>query len=234
MIVVFWKWNKKGYRSKFQSEHVNIAKAMVKRNCTLDLEFVCVTDDRVGLDKDIRYVPLWDNPAPQYGAEGRPNCLYRLKAFSEEAAQIIGPRFVWFDLDMVVTDNIDNIIGAKDDFAMWGDTMHFHQYNGSLCLMDAGKFPKVWDDFKGIDSLHQAQRQGFFGSDQAWISYKMGMDHRMFNTEDGVYSFNNHYRTPEIRAMIPGNKLTFLHGARDPWDWQVQRDYPWIKEHYRA
>lgn len=233
MIVVFWKWHRRGYRSKFESHHVNIAKNMIKRNCTLPLEFVCITDDPAGLDKEIKPIKLWDNPAPDYGGETRPNCTYRLKAFSDDMRELIGPRFIWFDLDMVVTGNIDNIIGVKEDFAMWGDTAYVHQYNGSLCIMDAGKFSFVWGDFKGTASLHEAQRAGFFGSDQAWISYKVGMNKRMFGTEDGVYSFNNHYKKQGVRAMIEGCKLVFLHGSHDPWHWNVQAEYPWIKDAYR-
>lgn len=234
LIVVFWKWQKRGYRSQFTSEHVNTAKAMIERNTTKPIEFVCVTDEKMGLHKDIRPIQLWENPAPEYGNEARPNCTYRLKAFSSEMVEIIGPKFVWFDLDMVVTGNIDHIVFAEDDFAMWGDTaLGASQYNGSLCVMQAGIHKEVWDDFEGLKSLQDAHRVGYFGSDQAWISYKVGMGKRMFNTDDGVYSFNNHYIKKGIRDMIEGTKLVFLHGSRDPWHVSVQAEYPWIKEYYR-
>ncbi len=233
ITVVFWKWKAKNYRTSFSAESVNIARDMVRRNCTMPLEFVCITDDGEGLDPAIRVIPLWENPAPTYGEFGRPNCTVRLKAFSPEMADLLGKRFIWFDLDMVVTGNIDHIIGAPERFAMWGDTAYKFQYNGSLCLMDAGIFPHVWADFKGIESLQMARAAGFIGSDQSWISMKVGVGERMFGKADGVYSFKNHYKADNIRKLIDGCCIVFFHGQYDPWHANIQAEYPWVKDHYR-
>lgn len=235
ITVLFWKWNKDKYRSVFTADHVNIAAAMVARNTTLPVRFVCITDDSRGIAPHIRTIKLWDNPAPEYGNSTRPNCLCRLRAFSAEMVDLLKTeKLVWLDLDMVVTGNIDNILGAPEDFAMWGDTHpRLRQYNGSLCVMKPGAYSFVWDDFKGLQSLQQAHAAGFFGSDQAWISYKMGHEHRKFTTEDGVYSYKNHYREMNKIAMIEGCSLVFFHGQYDPWHESVQSRHPWVKEHYR-
>lgn len=231
--VIFWKWKNSNYRSSFRAAHVNAAAEMVHGNTSFPVQPICITDDAEGIDPGIKIIPLWPCPAPEYGERGRPNCTVRLKMFSPEFVQLVGPRFASLDLDMVVTDNLDDILGCDDPFAMWGDTGKNFQYNGSLCVMNAGLFPQVWTDFKGVISLKEAHRRGFFGSDQAWISYKVGTGKRMFSTKDGVYSYKNHYRDYNIQAKIEGCKIVFFHGQFDPWDSDIQAKYDWVRDNYR-
>lgn len=227
--VVFWKWKKEGYRSQFTHEHVNTARDMVKRNTTLPVRFICVTDDPDGVDMET--IPLWENPYTGYGSNSAPNCFYRLKAFDPEIKHIFGERFIWMDLDMIVLGNIDNIIGAPDDFAMWGDTRYNGQYNGSLCIMNAGARAHVWRDFQGQTSVQKAHMAGFWGSDQAWISYAAKMDGRKFGMQDGVYSYNVHLLG--MTSPPENAKLVFFHGANDPWSKDVQAQHKWIRESYK-
>ena len=91
MIFVCWKWKTPGYRSQFTAEHVNILYRMIQRNYQNDFELCCITDDSEGINKDIRIIPLWDD------LRDVARCTVRLKAFSEEAAEIIGPRFCSID-----------------------------------------------------------------------------------------------------------------------------------------
>jgi hypothetical protein len=44
--------------TKYSSDYVNILHKMVKRNCTLDFEMVCLTDNSQGIDPDITILPL--------------------------------------------------------------------------------------------------------------------------------------------------------------------------------
>lgn len=231
ITVVFWKWKKDGYRSTFGADQVNIAANMVRRNTTLPVRFLCVTDDPEGIEIDT--VPLWDNPCADYGSDSAPNCFVRLKAFDCDVKEMFGPRFIWMDLDMVILGNIDHILSAPYDFAMWGDTRYNGQFNGSLCLMNAGARPQVWEDFKGMQSHKEALASGFFGSDQGWISYKTSMNGHKFGVKDGVYSFNIDMKNKQVKKPPKDAKIIFFHGQYDPWMHNVQNDYPWIKEHYR-
>src|ERR1035437_2040718 len=97
--VVTWKWSQPGYRSKFLAQHVNVFRNMVKRNYSGPHRFSCITDDASGIDADIRIIPLWNDNAALSNPSFRngPRCYRRLKAFSAEAADIIGPRFVSLD-----------------------------------------------------------------------------------------------------------------------------------------
>src|SRR5688572_14830399 len=103
--VVTFKWSKRGYRSTFTSDNVNISRRNFARHYPYPHRFICVTDDPAGLDADVEYVPLWNdyadiaNPTWPTG----PSCYRRLKVFSEGFVQIAGDRILHIDLDMVFT-----------------------------------------------------------------------------------------------------------------------------------
>ena len=78
---------------------------MVARHYRRAHRFVCITDDAKGIDGDIRTVPIWNDFAHLRGPNGV-NCYRRLRAFSAEAADLIGPRFVSLDLDCVITADV--------------------------------------------------------------------------------------------------------------------------------
>jgi len=44
--------------TKYSAEYVNKLYNMVARNCTLDYEFVCLTDDPKGINENIKILPL--------------------------------------------------------------------------------------------------------------------------------------------------------------------------------
>ena len=136
ITVVCWKWKKDDYRSKFESWHVDVLRDMVRRNTSVPHRFVCITDDASGIfDPSVEIIPLWANPAPNYGSHMRPNCFVRLPAFSSEMKSLLGEKFIWLDLDTVITGNIDHILSDEADFKIWkvdGETM---PCNGSMVMM---------------------------------------------------------------------------------------------------
>lgn len=235
MRVVTWKWKPlAGYRSTFLAEHVNTLRNMVARHYNKPHEFVCITDDANGIDGDIRCVPLWTDHAnvPSPHSPKSPSCYRRLRAFSEEAADIIGPRFASLDLDTVVTGDLSPLLDLDVDFAIWGDTAPRTWYNGSFWLMKAGARKQVWEQFDPVNSPRLAKGAGQLGSDQAWIGYCLGPHERKLSTREGIYSWRVHI---EPRGgMLPHNaRLVMFHGHTDPWMPQVQQRHKWIREHYR-
>lgn len=236
--VITWLWSQPNYRSKFEACHVNTLRSMVARNLSEPHEFVCLTNTPEGVDSSIRVVPVSivpDVPVP----EGRPNCFRRLWTFSDEAAEVIGPRILSLDLDCVITGELDSLIPRASgpiDFKMWGDTARNTQYNGSMVYMRAGSRKQVWDNFI-IDpaaAWKRTKASGMIGSDQAWISLTLGRGEAMWTGLDGVYSFRNQIAMRRPKRDLPSNaRIVFFHGIPDPWDKAVQRDYSWIREHYR-
>lgn len=226
--VVCWKWNNGVHAKKnllFTHEHVNRLRNMVERNLQIPHEFVCITDDPTGIDPRVRVIPLWDDLRDMGG------CYVRLKAFSAQMHHVIGQRFVWMDLDTVIVRDITPIIDRPDDFVIWGDTHPRTPYNGSMVLMTAGVRPQVWGDFDRKKSPRKGEDLGYVGTDQAWIGACLGRDEKKWNTSDGVYSFRCHVRK---MGRLPRNaRIVFFHGCADPSQPQIQKQHPWVEEHWR-
>ena len=230
--VVTWLWRQNGYRSQFESAHVNTLRRMVARHLSVPHDFICLTDMPEGLDPEIRALPMPKVPEITVKPD-RPNCFRRLWAFSAEASDVIGPRFLSLDLDVVITADITPLVCRPDQFVMYGDTARRTTYNGSLLLMTAGSRRQVWDQFKGAASYRETQRLGMIGSDQAWISHVLGPGESVFTRSDGVYSFRNEIARRWPRDLPTNARIVVFHGKPDPWQASVQRDFPWIKDHYR-
>lgn len=235
--VVTFKWRPQwaGYRSQFTAAHVNTLRAMVARHYQKPHRFTCVTDDPDGLDSRVRYVPLWQDHGALISQHGRqnPSCYRRLKLFAPEAVDLIGPRILSIDLDVVITGDLAPLWARSEDFVGWEGTAGRNPYNGSMFLLRAGARPDVWTKFDPATSPIEAHRAGFLGSDQAWIGYKLGPDEPRWTRADGCYSWRMHLRRD--RGNLPaGARIVFFHGAgNDPWLNWTQNAAPWIKDHWR-
>lgn len=249
--VVTWKWKPPPqYRSQYTAEHVNTLASMVSRNIKMEYEFCCATDDPTGIDSSVRIIPLWDDYAdvPNPSSDKGPSCYRRLKAFSEEAKDLIGDRFVSIDLDTVITGDVTPLWDRPDDFIIWGDTerdyhkrfiariprhMHVFQrlYNGSMWMLRAGTRQIVWQRFDPAVSPGEAIRHGRHGSDQGWISHVLGPGEKVWTTHDGVYSYRNHLK--QKNGVLPEDaRMVCFHGHVDPWSSEVS-SLDWIRKHYR-
>lgn len=228
--VVCWKWNNGLHPRKqiyFSADHVNRLFSMVKANTSVDFEPVCITDDPTGIDPHIRIIPLWDD-ARELGG-----CYTRLKAFSEEMKTIIGPRFIWIDLDAVITGNIDHILQDKREFVMWGDTNRTTPYNGSMCLMTAGCRKQVWETFNPATSPKQGKLHGFVGTDQAWIGIVLGQNEAKWSNLDGVYSYRLYFEKGGKSELPENARIVFFHGRTDPSMAHIRQKHPWIERYWR-
>jgi hypothetical protein len=235
LSVVTWKWRPQpGYHSSFEPECVNTLARMVARHYPHPHRFVCVTDDPVGIDSGIEIVKLWNDFAnvPSPHGRNKPSCYRRLRLFHPDAGQWFGDRYVSLDLDCVITGDLTPLWNRPEDVVFWGDTNRRTFYNGSMMLLKAGSRPQVWTDFNPQVSPRQAMTSGQFGSDQGWISYRLGKGEARWTAADGVYSYRNQIQ-PNGRHL-PGNaRVVMFHGRFDPWVEAVQARHPWIRQHYR-
>lgn len=236
LSVVCWKWRPfEGYRSSYTAEYVNILRRMVARHYPDPHRFVCVTDDPAGLDATIDVVPIWSDYGDMFHPFDRrhPSCYRRLKAFAPEMADVFGPRFVSIDLDCVILDDLRPLWNRPEPFVgLKGSNDTKCWYNGSMWLMTAGARPYVWTDFDPTTSPEQAKAAGYYGSDQAWISYRLGPDEACWTTKDGVYSYRLHVAPVTGMPAPPGARVIIFNGKRDPWHPDV-RPLPWVREHWR-
>lgn len=235
LSVVTWKWHTPGYRTAFGSQTVNVLRRMVARHYQAPHRFICVTDDRNGIDDDVEVVPAWNDFATVKSPMGgnNPSCYRRLRMFHPDIADVFGPRFVSLDLDMVLTSDVRPLWDRPEDFVIYGDTNPKTYYNGSMLLMTAGARPNVWTDFHQVRSPALSRAAGHFGSDQGWISYCLGPGETKWSKADGVYSFRNDLK-PRGQSALPSNaRIVVFHGSVDPWSPIALRQFSWLRDHYR-
>lgn len=228
ITVVTFKWATPGYRATFTSEHVNILRRMVARHYRKPHRFLCITDDPAGLDGGIETFPLWDDhrsvPNPTGG--GRPSCYLRLKLFDPAMREVLGDRFVMMDLDAVVLGDLSPIFDRPEQAVFWKAPKVQWPYNGAMMMMDSGSRPQVWQDFDPATSPAETQARGYRGSDQAWISHKLGEGEATWTERDGVlyYGAMRNRHNPPLHARI-----IFTTGGSAPWTLR----HPWVRKHYR-
>lgn len=234
MEFVCLKWRPhQNYRSKFGPETVNVLRSMLERHYHAPHRLTCITDDPAGIDARVRVLPLWTDFAHLQSPHGTayPSCYRRLKLFSAEAADFIGPRFVVLDLDVVICADVTPLFAEDVDFKIWGDTAKGTPYNGSLWMLKAGARRQVWDEFDPLTSPKRSLALGYIGSDQGWIGACLGPNEPKWSTRDGVYSYRNHVQ--RAGYLLPTNaRMIIFHGGVDPWIAQAQR-MAWVRKHYR-
>jgi hypothetical protein len=220
---VTFLWTDPNYKDKdiieFKVEHVEKLGRALRKHCTLDFEYVLITDQDPSLfTEPDRVIPLWDDWREMGG------CYVRLKAFEKEVGESIAPRFMWLDLDIVITGNIDHLVDHEHEFWSWVDVNPPTPYCGSLIGMKAGTRSKVWRNFQGIRSRKLASK--YIGTDQAWIGTVLGLGEKTFGREDGIYSYKKHIRG---LGHLPDNCcMVVFHGNVDP---SICKDR-WIKDHW--
>lgn len=236
LTVVTWRWQPPpGYRSTFGPEQVNILRRMVARHYRRPHRFVCVTDSATGIDPNVEIVWAWNDFAgvpPPSGVGRNPSCYRRLRMFHPDVGAYLGPRFVSLDLDVVITGDLAPIWDRPEDVVFWGDTNPRTHYNGSMILMTAGARPQVWSEFDPQISPARAKAAGHFGSDQGWISYRLGPGEAKWSQRDGVYSYRNDL-APNGGSRLPEDaRIVIFHGHVDPWADSGQR-LPWVRKYYQ-
>ena len=228
ITVVTFKWETPGYRAKFTSAHVNILRRMVARHYNKPHRFLCITDDPDGLDGGIETYPLWNDyrevPNPTGG--GRPACYLRLKLFDPAMREVLGDRFVMLDLDCVVTADLSPIFDRPEEAVFWNALNVSWPYNGAMLMMNTGCRPQVWEDFDPERSPAETQARGYRGSDQAWISHRLGRGEAVWTERDGVHYLG---AIRNRRVAPPNSRIIFTTGGTAPWT----LPHMWVKRHYR-
>lgn len=223
LTVVGWLWRGGVYRP----EHANIWARMIARHLSMPHRFVLMTDyTGAEFDPLITPVALWEDwrelKNSAWGAD-KPQCYVRLKAFSREAAELLGPRFVSIDLDIVVLAALDPLFDRAEDFLILRRTPlnqseRSSTYQGSMWLMTAGARERVWSEFKGAETV--AAAAPYIGTDQAVMRHVLGPDEKGWTEEDGVYCFRNIQRAgAKYAARAPKNaRIVVFNSAKKPWD----------------
>ncbi len=132
---------------KYPAEHVNILRAMVSRNLDIPHRFVCMTDDRRGLDNDIE---------PFAAPDGMPGWWAKLGLFRPGMFQ---GRVLYLDLDVCVTGRLEPLVQDRGIVKDW----HLPGFNSSVIVWDGDDLSSVWTLFRPED-------MGRLRGDQDWLN----------------------------------------------------------------
>lgn len=239
LTFVSWKWKQAGHREGYTAEHVNVLHDMLRRHCTIPFRHICVTDDPSRINPAVDFFQLWRDLSDRPNICGKhlPSCYRRLRLFDPttqtEMGIAKGDRIVSIDLDTVIIANTDHHWRRTERFIGWvrRGTYHPTVFNGSLWAFNAGDLEYMWTEFNPNTSPQEANKAGFMGSDQSWLSYKLVREPFVGGfAAPHVISYNGDVRNKRIP---PQADIVFFHGKRKPWNPQVQNEAPWIKDHWK-
>lgn len=203
---------------------------MVSRHMMADdYQFVCLTEDTHGIDKDIRTIPL--------------HLDHRLKGWWYKP-YFFNPNFelqgnlLYLDLDVVICDSLDKFFSYKpDSFCIIRDfnrhqRPNWDRMNSSVFRITTGQQAHVYEKF--IENPHGARR---FHGDQDWI-YNQVKSKFHYWPDEWVQSYKWEMRgKPEMTKLngkrnfkeigeptvLPETSIAVFHGdpnpseCRDPW-----------------
>ena len=204
LTVACLKWGR-----KYGSEYVLRLQSMVERHLTVPHEFVCVTDDAIGL-AGVDTLPCSD------GLEGWWN---KLRFFADKPFGLSG-RLLFLDLDIVVIRSLDEMVSCQQGFVIIRDFMKPTDLNSSVFLLDVGHHTEVWErfDLRSIGKLY---------GDQDWISKVFRRRDVAVWPDDWCIS----YRLNSKGAYpLEPTKIVVFHGDPKP---KAVEHIPWIKENWQ-
>ena len=232
--VVCWLWSGTGTGDRsYKPQHVNTLRRAVARHLPIAHRFICVADSPRGFDPEVE---VFETPmeAVRVGElrtmEGRrfPSCYRRLWNFSDEA-RALGDRLLCIDIDLIPTGDWSALFDRTEDFVGWRpyrDWGHKLRFGGGIYLLTPGTRTQVWTTFRGYDSARKARDAGYRGSDQAWISFKLGSSEPYYGRDAGIYSIRDlKGREHELPADA---RLVQFNGPTKPWTSTLE----WVREHW--
>lgn len=238
--VICIKWG-----TRYPAEYVNRLYNMVKNNTTVGFNFYCFTDDTTGLNKDII---VKDMPVMKVAPEDN-KYAYRKEAglCDDDLGGLNGQRVLYFDLDVVIVDNIDGFFSFPkgDDFVIINDWNSKGNRVGQASCYSwvVGTLGYVKEQFEKhpkevVAKFHTASQE--FLSDQI-IKKKGALKFwpdqwcRSFRFHCMPVGFLRKFITPKIPA---GAKLIIFHGSPKPHEaligkWSLESKVPLFKLWYK-
>lgn len=223
--VVCLKWG-----DKFGPEYVNNLYNGIKRNTNVPFQLHCYTDDASCVDKGIKCHDLPDIPLTGW--------WFKIWLFSNEIGIDPGSTIMFFDLDTLVTGNIDNILQCKVGNKLMG-LQNFYRptrFASGLLMWTHGTQHHIWDRF-------QQDPQGAINSttdgDQEWTEKNTDSPLHFQQQFYGIYS----YKQSCSKGLPLDATIVCYHGTPSiiesytttvknyDGEWLPQE---WVKQHWRT
>ena len=197
--VACLKWG-----DKYSADYVNKLDSMVRRNCTIDYEFVCFTENTNGINEHIQTFPL-----PKLKADG----WWYKPMFLGSDLPIKGT-LLFLDLDVVVFENINKLFTFQPDkFVICRDFNRsirekWDRMNSSVFRTPIGKYDKIWQEFQK-NTKHEVERNR---GDQDWM-FRHIKDH-VFWPDEWIMSYKWEMRDRrDLRIDTITRKRNFILDA---------------------
>jgi hypothetical protein len=197
---------------------------MVKRHTTVPFEFHCITDDLKGLDPHIKTIKLPNDPWIK---------TWWSKLWMFGAHFPLQDNILYFDLDVIVFRNIDELFNYKPDkFMIIRDfnrcrVKDWKLCNSSVMRWKTGTMNYLWDEFVAKPNKVMGENHG----DQDWITKRAEQDinHwpddwiRSYKWEMIGFKDTKARRGPKFifdrpPKVIPENKVAVFHGEPKPFN----------------
>lgn len=226
------------YGNKYSAKYVNKLYNMVRANLTIDYEFVCFTDCKKGLNKNIRVEPL-----PKI--EGVHGWWYKPMFFNPNLS--IRGTVLFLDLDMIIFRNIDCLFTYNPGkFCIIRDfnrsiIKQFPKFNSSVFRLDTGDQAHVYNEF--MKEPTKISRR--FLGDQDWIYHTVKKNFEYW-PEEWIQSYKWEMRKrPRLDTSQPkgerdfvvndnpvihnDTKIAVFHGDPNPHNCKD----PWVQQNWR-
>jgi hypothetical protein len=221
-------------RYDYRAKHIAINRNMWTRHLTVPHEYVCVTDRPELIDKSIRTVEMDRRtfvPGTRYA---------KLMLFRRDIGDLLGPRILYGDLDVVLVANCDALVRRAEPLVLYrnanfGLLPGRTRFNSSLILMDAGVRPDLYEDFDPDTTPAKVKALGHGrATDQAWISSRVDHGNPYWDHKQGVWNaMRMSDKGPGVGTDLPENaKIVLFMGKREPGMAKVQEKFPWVARHW--
>ena len=210
--------------TKYSHDYVNKLYNMVTRNSSVTFGFACITENAVGLNPNIKVIPL-----PE--VSGISGWWYKPWVFSQDLP--LQGTIIFLDLDIVVVKNIDELWNYNPGkFCIIRDfnrstIKDWSKFNSSIFKFEKGAYSFVWENFisdtKIVKRMHgdqdwifsQIKKNFTFWPDE-WIrSYKWEIRIRQDIVRDGIKRVFRDVVNPTVDDRT---KILVFHGDPKPSD----------------
>jgi hypothetical protein len=217
--IVCVKWG-----NKYISQYVNVLYNMVKRHTTVPFEFHCITEDPKGLDAHIKTIKLPNDPWIK---------TWWSKLWMFNADFPLKDNILYFDLDIIVFKNIDELFNHNPDkFMIIRDfnrcrIKDWKLSNSSVMRWKAGTMNYLWDEFVSKPNKVMQDNHG----DQDWITKRAEQDinhwpdewirsykWEMIGLKDTKIRKGKKYVFEHPARIIEQNKVAVFHGDPKPFN----------------
>lgn len=191
----------------YNSRYVNALATNIRNNTTADIELVVLTNDSTGIDMSVvdRIVPFIHDYAGWWSKIE----LFRRDIFTTE-------RVLYFDLDTVIVDNIDEIVMEESEFAGLQDFMSKPRFQTGVMLWEPSKYHHIYDGFVKNPRLVMGTH---VEGDAGWI--RENIENKSYFhqvTPDKIVSFKVHCYNKNKRYINIPDKAAVIcfHGVPRP------------------